>query len=247
MPHGAGIVEFREVSLSFNSSAILNGVSFRVEEGQTLAIIGQSGCGKSTLLKVAVGLIQPSGGEAYLFGEKITDAPARTLARTRRNVGMLFQGNALFDFMNVHENVSIVLKEVLQLEKREIDRKVKDMLHALHLGDIGGQMPTELSGGMKKRVGLARALIGNPSLLICDAPTAGLDPITADAIAERILDMKKRLSLTMLLVTNEMQVMKKLADRVALLSEGRIFDLGGPEELTRSDNPEVQRFLEKEY
>jgi phospholipid/cholesterol/gamma-HCH transport system ATP-binding protein len=247
MSEGSGGIEFRDVFLSFDSTSILEGVSFRVEEGETRALIGQSGCGKSSLLKVAAGLIPPLRGEVYLFGEKITGASSRVLARVRMQVGMLFQGNALFDFMNVHENVAIVLREVHRLDRGEIDRRVQEILHALHLGEIGDLMPSELSGGMKKRVGLARALIGNPRLLFCDAPAAGLDPITSDAIAELILKMKDRLKLTMLLVTNQMVVVRRLADRVALLTRGRIIELGPPEGLSGSAHPEVQRFLEKEF
>ncbi len=247
MNEGSRGIEFRDVSLSFDHTPILEGVSFRAEQGETLALIGQSGCGKSSLLKVAAGLIPPFKGEVYLFGERITRASSRVLARVRMQVGMLFQSNALFDFMNVHDNVAIVLREVHRLEQVEIDRRVQEILDALHLGEIGSLMPSELSGGMKKRVGLARALIGKPRLLFCDAPAAGLDPITSDAIAELILEMKARLKLTMLLVTNQMAVMRKLADRVILLTGGRIIELGPPEGLSESAHPEVQRFLEKEF
>jgi phospholipid/cholesterol/gamma-HCH transport system ATP-binding protein len=247
MPEQPGIIELRDVHLSFDSNSVLEGVTFRIDEGESLAIIGQSGCGKSTLLKVAVGLLKPESGQVYLVGENIAGASQRALARARRKVGMLFQGNALFDFMNVRENVSIVLKEVLRLDRQEIDQKVKEMLQALHLGDIGELMPSELSGGMKKRVGLARALIGSPTILFCDAPTAGLDPITSDAIAELILQMKRRLNLTMLLVTNQMAVVRKLADRVAVLTGGKIIELGKPGELADSEKPEVKRFLEKDF
>lgn len=240
-------VEFRNVYLNFDTTPVLDGVSFRVEAGETLAVIGQSGCGKSTLLKVASGLIKPTSGEVYLLGSRITGAGSRVLAGLRKDVGMLFQSNALFDFMSVRDNVSIVLREVQKLSRKEIDRKVKQMLDALHLGDIGGLMPSELSGGMKKRVGLARALIADPSLVFCDAPTAGLDPVTSDAIAELIKDMKERLGLTMLLVTNKMAVVRKLADEVALLTQGRIIPLGPPRDLSSSSSPEVQRFMQKEF
>jgi phospholipid/cholesterol/gamma-HCH transport system ATP-binding protein len=169
------------------------------------------------------------------------------LASVRRNVGMLFQGNALFDFMNVHENIAMVLQEIGKIERSDINRQVKDMLESLNLGDIGRKMPSELSGGMKKRVALARALIAKPKIFFCDAPTAGLDPITSDTIAELILDMSRKLGLTMLLVTNEMPIVRKLADRVALLTHGKIVDLGPPGDLSASDNPEARKFIEKEF
>jgi len=227
----------------FEAGDVLRGASLSVAEGEAVALIGESGSGKTTLLKTAVGLIRPGSGEVLLAGENLTRASRRGLARLRRQVGMLFQGNALFDSMTVRENVGFVLREVQLVVPAEIERRVRELLDRLHLGDIGGQYPRELSGGMKKRVGLARAVIGQPKLLFCDDPTAGLDPITSDAIAELILALRRQLRVTLLLVSNSIPVVKKIADRVLLIHQGQLLDLGAPDLLEDSDRPEVRRFL----
>lgn len=237
------MIDLRDIRVRFDRAEILRGVSLAVAEGEAVALIGESGSGKTTLLKTAAGLIRPSAGEVWVSGENLTRASARAKARIRRQVGMLFQGNALFDSMTVRENVGFVLQEVQRLDPAEIERRVRELLDRLHLGDIGRRYPRELSGGMKKRVGLARAVIGEPKLLFCDDPTAGLDPITSDAIADLILVLRSYFRVTLLLVSNSIPVVKRIADRVLLLYQGRLLDLGAPARLEDSERPEVRRLL----
>ena len=232
--------------MRFDRAEVLRGVNLAVAAGEAVALIGESGSGKTTLLKTAVGLIRPAAGEVWIAGENLTQASSRALARIRRQVGMLFQGNALFDSMTVRENVGFVLREVRRLAPAEIEPKARELLERLHLGEIGRLYPRQLSGGMKKRVGLARAVIGEPKLLFCDDPTAGLDPITSDAIAELILTLRRSLQGTLVLVSNSIPVVKKLADRVLLLHQGQLLDLGPAARLEASDRPEVRRFLRPE-
>ena len=240
------MIDLRDIRVRFDRAEILRGVNLSAAEGEAIALIGESGSGKTTLLKTAAGLIRPQEGEVWIAGENLTRASARALARIRRQVGMLFQGNALFDSMTVRENVGFVLQEVQRLAPAEIERRVRDLLDRLHLGDIGRLYPRELSGGMKKRVGLARAVIGEPKLLFCDDPTAGLDPITSDAIADLILVLRRHFRVTLLLVSNSIPVVKKLADRVFLLHQRQLLDLGPSALIEDSNRPEVQRFLRPE-
>lgn len=241
------MIELRDIGVRFHQAAVLRGANLSVAEGEAVALIGPSGSGKTTVLKTAVGLIRPQAGEVVLAGTNLTRASPASLARVRRQVGMLFQGNALFDSMTVLENIGFVLREVQRLAPAEIQRRVRQFLDRLHLGEIGGLYPRELSGGMKKRVGLARAMIGEPRVLFCDDPTAGLDPITSDAIAELILDFRRQFKVTLLLVSNSLLVVKKIADRVLLLHQGRLLDLGAPESLQDSERPEVRQFLQPEF
>jgi phospholipid/cholesterol/gamma-HCH transport system ATP-binding protein len=240
------LIELRDIRVRFDRAEILRGVNLEAATGEAVALIGESGSGKTTLLKTAVGLIRPAAGEVRIAGENLTRASSRGLAHVRRQVGMLFQGNALFDSMTVRENVGFVLQEVQRLAPAEIERRVRELLLRLHLGEIGGLYPRQLSGGMKKRVGLARAVIGEPKLLFCDDPTAGLDPITSDAIADLILALRRYFQVTLLLVSNSIPVVKKIADRVVLLHQGRLLDLGPSALIEDSNRPEVQRFLRPE-
>ena len=240
------MIELRDIRVRFDRTEILRGVNLSAAAGEAVALIGESGSGKTTLLKTAVGLIRPSAGEVRIAGENLSQASSRGLTRIRRQVGMLFQGNALFDSMTVQENVGFVLREVQRLAPAEIERRVRELLQRLHLGEIGRLYPRQLSGGMKKRVGLARAVIGEPKLLFCDDPTAGLDPITSDAIADLILVLRRYFQVTLLLVSNSIPVVKKIADRVVLLHQGQLLDLGPSALIEDSDRPEVQRFLRPE-
>ncbi len=228
------MIKLKGIHLSFDEHEVLSDIDLHVEQGQTVALIGPSGSGKTTLLKIAVGLIKPDQGQVGLAGQQIARMSRSNLRVLRRKVGMLFQGNALFDSMNVAENVGFVLREVQRLNSEKIKEKVDTILDSLRLGDIGHKMPSELSGGMKKRVGIARVLIGDPQIILYDDPTAGLDPVTSDAIAELIKSMTQRLGATSILVSNQMQVVQKLAHRVVMLRDAKLIDLGPPDKMLES-------------
>ncbi len=223
---------------------VLRDVSLELASGNTIALLGASGSGKSTLLRTAVGLLKPDDGSVRLFGEDILSASSSRLRELRRRVGMLFQQNALFDSMTVEENVGFALKEVLSLPPARIKEKVDDLLERLNLGPIGGKYPRELSGGMKKRVGIARAIAHGPSLVFLDDPTAGLDPITSDVIADLIAEKVKEKDRSAVVVSNHLPLVMKVAQEAALLYKGRLIELGPPRDIEKSDRKELRQFLE---
>ncbi|HNS04974.1 MAG TPA: ABC transporter ATP-binding protein [Candidatus Saccharicenans sp.] len=228
---------------SFGQKQVLKGVNLEVEEGEIMVIIGQSGSGKSVLLKHIIGIMKPDAGEIYVDGQVMNAFTERELLKMSRKFGMLFQGSALFDSLTVEENVAFGLRRHTTLSEEEIKKVVQASLERVGLRDIEHLLPYELSGGMKKRVGLARAIAYGPEIVLYDEPTTGLDPIRADAINNLILQLKRDLNVTSIVITHDMNSTYKVADRIAMLYEGRIIEVGSSEEIRNSPNPIVQQFI----
>ena len=227
----------------FGEIRALRGVNLEIEKGETMVIIGQSGSGKSVLIKHLVGILKPDRGEIYVDGEEITHLKEDELPRITRKFGMLFQGAALFDSLTVGQNVSFGLERYTDSSPEEIQELVAESLAKVGLRDIENLMPHELSGGMKKRVGLARAIAYRPEIILYDEPSTGIDPIRADAINELINLMKEELKVTSVVITHDMVSSYKVADRMAMLYEGRIIMTGTPGEIRNSENQVVQQFI----
>lgn len=225
------------------SQEILRGVDMEVAAGETLVIIGRSGGGKSVLLKNLIGLMQPNEGEIRIDGQSIIGLSERRLADIRRKVGILFQGGALFDSMTVEENIAFPLREAGLRDPAVIQRKIAEMLEVIELEGQERKLPVNLSGGMKKRVGLARAIINRPSCILYDEPTAGLDPVVSDSINRLIRRLQERYSVTSIVVTHDMKSAFHVGDRIAYLHEGKIYFHGTPAQLQASTDPIIQDFL----
>lgn len=234
------MIEIRHLKKSFDGKLVLKNVNLIIHDGGTLVIIGCSGCGKTVLLRSIIGLIKPDKGEILLNGEDISLMARRDLFRIRKKFGMLFQGAALFDSMTVEDNIGLALREHTNLNPEEIRKKVGEKLEVVGLPGIEKKKPAELSGGMKKRVGLARALIMEPEIVLFDEPTAGLDPILADAINNLILETNRKLNITSIIVTHDMASALKIGDRIAMLSDGRIIFEGTPAEINKNQNKIVR-------
>ena len=244
IPEGTPVLEIRELRKSLGGKEVLKGVNLTVNKGETLVIIGGSGCGKSVLLKHILGLFKPDSGSIHIEGQDITQMHERDLFSVRQRFGMLFQGAALFDSMTVAENISFALDEHSSKsasEKREI---VQKKLAIVGLKDLENKYPAELSGGMKKRVALARAIAADPHFLLYDEPTTGLDPIMSDVINELMVKLKTSLKVTSIAVTHDMASARKVADRMAMLDEGVIIFHDRPENVFASENDVVRRFVE---
>ena len=239
----AAMIEVRALVNSIGEQKILRGVDFRVEKGETLVIIGRSGGGKSVLLKHLVGLMQPDSGEIYIDGQNILGLNERKLAAIRLKVGILFQGGALFDSMTVEENIAFPLREAGERDPKVIRERVAEMLDVIEMEGQEEKMPVNLSGGMKKRVGLARAIIRRPSCVLYDEPTAGLDPVVSDSINQLIRRLQERYHVTSIVVTHDMKSAFHIADRIAYLHQGRIHFYGSSDELKTSDDPLIEDFL----
>ena len=222
---------------------ILRGVDLEVRTGETLVIIGRSGGGKSVLLKHLVGLMEPDAGEIWIQGQNITGINERQLAAIRQKVGILFQGGALFDSMTVAENIAFPLREAGQRDPKILRSKIAEMLEVMEMEGEEDKMPESLSGGMKKRVGLARAIIRRPSCVLYDEPTSGLDPVVADSINRLIRRLQQRFGMTSVVVTHDMKSAFDVADRIAYLHEGRIYFEGTADQLQQSTDPLIQDFL----
>lgn len=238
------MIAVRGLRKSIGSQEILRGIEIEVAKGETLVIIGRSGGGKSVLLKHLVGLMTPDAGEIWIEGENIIGLSERKLAAIRRKVGILFQGGALFDSMTVEENIAFPLREAGERDAAVIRQKVTEMLEVIELEGQEKKMPVNLSGGMKKRVGLARSIIRQPSCVLYDEPTAGLDPVVSDSINQLIRRLQERYHVTSIVVTHDMKSAFHIADHIAYLHEGRIYFYGTPEELQRSEDPLLQDFLQ---
>ena len=237
------MIEVRDLRKSFGTHPVLEGVSFTIEKGESVVIIGASGGGKSVLLRHIIGLVQPDDGEVIIDGEKITRMNERELIRVRRKFGMLFQSAALFDSMTVAENVAFVLRREGKMGADEILRRVNETLEMVDLGGTQEKKPAELSGGMRKRVGLARAIIYQPEILLYDEPTTGLDPIVSDSIDHLILRVVEKLCVTSIVVTHDMRTARRVGKKIMMLHEGRIYVEGSPEEIFQSKDPVVHRFV----
>jgi phospholipid/cholesterol/gamma-HCH transport system ATP-binding protein len=228
---------------SFGTTPVLRGIDLEIETGETMVVIGQSGSGKSVLLKHLIGILKPDKGEIYIDGLEITSLGEEELQRITRKFGMLFQASALFDSLTVGENVSFGLERYTDHSPAEIKRIVAESLNKVGLEGIEGLMPYELSGGMRKRVGLARAIAYGPEIILYDEPSTGIDPIRADSINDLINDLKRDLSVTSVVITHDMVSSYKVADRIAMLYEGRIIEIGNPAEIQASSNPIIQQFI----
>lgn len=238
------MIEVKDLKKSFGTHKVLDGVNFRIEKGESVVIIGRSGGGKSVLLKHLIGLLTPDAGEVYIDGENIVGMNERNLLRIRHNFGMLFQGAALFDSMTVAENVAFAFRRNRSMTPKEISAKVAEVLEMVDLPGIEKKKPAELSGGMKKRVGLARAIIYQPQIVLYDEPTTGLDPIASDSIDQLILRVRDRLAVTSVVVTHDMRSARRLGQRILMLHEQRIYRAGTAEEIFASEDPVVKRFVE---
>lgn len=228
---------------AFGEKKVLRGIDLQVETGETMVIIGQSGSGKSVLLKHLIGLLKPDRGEIFLDGMNITRLQDDELQKVTRKVGMLFQSSALFDSLNVYENVKFGLERQTGCPAEKVKALVEDSLAKVGLQGVEQLMPHELSGGMKKRVGLARAIACNPEIMLYDEPSTGIDPIRADAINGLINKLKEKLRVTSVVITHNMVSAYTVADRLAMLYQGRIIEQGTPDEIRRSRNPLVQQFI----
>ena len=237
------MIQIQNIHKWFGSQHVLRGVDLTIKEGETVVIIGRSGCGKSVLLKHIVAILEPDEGDIKIDGKSMFSMLPEEQDQCRLQLGMLFQGAALFDSLTVRENVGFSLLEHTKLSDEVVDEKVREKLSLVGLSEIEELMPASLSGGMKKRVGLARAICNEPKIILYDEPTTGLDPINADVINDLILRMQKQLKVISIVVTHDMTSAYKVADRIAMLYEGRIIAVGTPEEIKHSKDPVVQQFI----
>lgn len=240
------MIEIKNLHKSFGTKKVLSGVNLNIQPGETLVIVGRSGCGKSVMLKHIVGLLSPDEGEVQVEGKIINQLNEKELYQIRRKFGFLFQGAALFDSMSVEENVSLPLVESENgFKKSEIDKIVAEKLELVGLPGIQKLKPSELSGGMRKRVGLARALATTPDYILYDEPTTGLDPIMSDSIDNLIKDLSEKINVTSIVVTHDMFSVKNVADRVAMMHEGKIYYEGKPDELLSSKDEIIYDFIKR--
>lgn len=237
------MIEIINLTKSFGVVKVLDNLNLIIESGEVIVIIGRSGCGKSVMLKHIIGLLRPDSGQVIIDGKEIIRIDDEELDKLRLQFGMLFQGAALFDSMSVGENVGFALREHTDLQEAIIKKKVEGALEMVGLKGIEDLMPSELSGGMKKRVGLARAICNNPKIILYDEPTTGLDPIMADAINDLIIDLNSKLKVTSIVVTHDMVSAYKIADRIAMLYQGKIIALGKPNEIKNTKDPIVKQFI----
>ena len=238
------MIQIIDLKKSFNSKKVLDDTNLDIEKGRITVIIGRSGEGKSVLIKHIIGLLRPDSGEILLDGQDITKMTERELNEVRRRFGMLFQGAALFDSMTVGENVAFPLREHTEMPEADLKKVVKEKLRKVGLKDIENMMPADLSGGMKKRVGLARAIAMDPEIVLFDEPTTGLDPVMSDNIATLILDTQRDLKTTYVVITHDIPLTYKIADKVAMLHEGKIVEQGDVDYMKSCPNPILRQFLE---
>jgi phospholipid/cholesterol/gamma-HCH transport system ATP-binding protein len=236
-------IRFEGVPKAFGGMTVLDNVSFDVLRGQAFCILGRSGAGKSVTLRQMIGLQRPDSGKIFVHGENVGELNAKGLARVRKQVGFLFQYSALFDSISVGDNVAFPLRRHTSLRETEIQQRVGELLSQVGLEAHRHKNPSEVSGGMRKRVGLARALALNPSILLVDEPSSGLDPVTSQEIDELLLGLKQRHGTTIVVVTHNIPSARRIGDVLAFLHEGRILECGAPEQLQQSRQELVQRFM----
>ncbi|MFZ6016579.1 MAG: ABC transporter ATP-binding protein [Nitrospirota bacterium] len=237
------MIEIIDLHKSFGKNHVLKGVNLKVERGESMVVIGGSGSGKSVLIKHIIGILKPDEGKVFMDGIDIATLNENELYEVRKKFGMLFQMSALFDSMTVWENVGFALMRHKKMNEKEVKPLAIEKLRLVGLMGVEDLMPSELSGGMKKRVGLARAIAHEPEILLYDEPTTGIDPILADAINELIIEMKQHLSVTSIAITHDMNSAYKIADRIAMLYEGKIIEVGTPDEIKNTQNPIVRQFI----
>jgi len=238
------VIRIVDLKKSFENQKVLDGINLEIERGKITVIIGKSGSGKSVLLKHIIGLMKPDSGEIWVDGKEITRLKESELNEVRTSFGMLFQEAALFDSMSIWENVAFPLLERTKMKKEEIKRIVDERLEEVGLLEHGDKLPSEVSGGMKKRAGLARALVLDPPIVLFDEPTSALDPVMALTISDLIRETQRKLKKTYVVISHDIIGMFRIADRVAMLSGGKIIAYGTPEEIASSKDPEVLEFLE---
>lgn len=239
------MIRIKELHKSFDNQKVLSGIDLEINDGETIAIIGRSGCGKSVLIKHIIGLLKPDSGSIEVDGNVVNELNEDELYELRKNFGFLFQGAALFDSLTVEENVGLALIENTRMKRNEIRKIVNEKLELVNLSGINDKKPAELSGGMKKRVGLARALVTNPKYIIYDEPTTGLDPISSDTIDQLIYDLSKKLKVTSIVVTHDLVSVRKVADRVAMIHNGKIYFDGSFDDFVETDDPVIQNFIKR--
>ncbi len=237
------MIELNNIHKSFNGHEVLKGISFKVEKGEILVLIGMSGYGKSVILKHVVGLLNPDKGTVTVDGLEVNTLNKKALADLRSRIGFLFQGGALFESMTVYDNVAFPLKEKGRLDIAIIEKKVLNVIDQVGLSGAENKYPSQLSGGMQKRAALARELVWEPEIMIFDEPTTGLDPIIGHAILNLIEEMHNRMRFTGIIITHELSRVFKIVNKVAMLHEGIIIEMGSPEEMIASKNPLVRQFL----
>jgi len=239
----AVVISVKNLVKNFGSRRILNGISLDIYAGETLVVMGGSGCGKSTLLRHLIGSIRPDSGEVWMFDKDIAKANEDELDSIRKRFGMLFQSGALFDSLTVGDNIALPLREHTKLDENVISIIVKMKLELVGLRGFEDLMPSQLSGGMKKRVGLARAIVMDPRIIFYDEPTAGLDPVMTGVVDKLTMDLTRKLDITSVVVTHDMGSVFRIADRIVMLHQGSILQIGTPEEIKNSTNPLVQQFI----
>jgi len=240
------MIEIQNLHKSFNNNKVLQGVNLQIDTGETMVIIGRSGCGKSVLIKHIVGLLYPDAGHVKVEGKIVDEMNMKELYQLRTRFGFLFQGSALFDSMTVEENISLPLVESGEkYTLAELDKNVAEKLEMVGMSGVQKMKPAELSGGMKKRVALARALITDPDYIFYDEPTTGLDPIMSDSIDELIKELTEKLNSTSIVVTHDMYSVKNVANKVAMMHEGKIYFLGTPSELISSKDQTIKDFIQR--
>jgi len=238
------MIEVRDLKKSFRDQPVLDGVSLRIEKGESVVIIGRSGGGKSVLLKHLIGLLKPDSGQVLIDAQDIVPMNERQLLEVRLKFGMLFQGAALFDSMTVADNVAFAFRRSHKLPEGEIAQRVSKVLDMVELPGTQNKNPSELSGGMRKRVGLARAIIYQPQIVLYDEPTTGLDPVVSDSIDKLILRVRDRLDVTTVVVTHDMRSARRLGQRILMLHQRKIYAEGTAEEIFQSQDPVVRRFID---
>jgi len=237
------MIEIINLCKNFGEHKVLDNLNLTINTGETTVIIGRSGCGKSVLLKHIIGILKPDSGQVIVDGKDVTKLSSKELNAVRMKFGMLFQGAALFDSLNVWENVGFGLLEHAHTSKKEILTRVSECLNLVGLGGIEDLKPAELSGGMRKRVGLARAICMKPEIILYDEPTTGVDPIMGDAINNLIMELHDKLKVTSIAVTHDMISAYKIADKVAMLYNGKIITVGTPDEIKSTEDPVVKQFI----
>ena len=240
------MIEVSKVRKSFGDQVVLQSISFSVGAGESVAIIGRGGTGKSVLIKHLVGLLSPDEGAVRVEGQDLVGMSERQMLSVRQKFGMLFQGAALFDSMNVHENIAFPLRRLGVDDGAEIDRRVEEVLGLVELPGVGGKMPSELSGGMQKRVGLARAIVHRPQIILYDEPTTGLGPIVADSIDQLMMRVRDQYSVTSIVITHDMRCARRMGQRIIYLREGQVYLDAPAEEVFNSEDPQVSRFIRGE-
>jgi phospholipid/cholesterol/gamma-HCH transport system ATP-binding protein len=238
------MIELQNVCKSFKDQRVLDGLSLNVPDGRITVLLGRSGSGKSVTLKHIIGLLRPDAGRVLVDGEDITALDGSALNRVRAKFGVLFQDGALFDSMNVFENIAFPLIEHAKLKKGELRARVEEALAAVSLSRVEEKMPAELSGGMRKRVGLARAIVLHPSIILYDEPTSGLDPLLTDNINHLIQETQRKFNLTNFIISHDVGAALRIADKIAVLYEGKILEEGPPGQIAASTNPFIRAFIE---